>query len=156
MKLSDLKKQLSTLAAVNFVMPNGTLVPQHFHVTEVGLVTKNFIDCGGTIRHEQVVNFQLWEANDVEHRLAPQKLLNIIALSEKALGIGDLEIEVEYQQDTIGKYNLEFNGTNFLLTTKHTNCLASDSCGIPKEKLKVNLAELSVNQVCCTPGSKCC
>jgi hypothetical protein len=22
----------------------------HFHVTEVGLVTKNFIDCGGKVR----------------------------------------------------------------------------------------------------------
>jgi len=85
MKLSEIKKQLATLDAVTFLLPNGTMVPQHFHVTEVGQITKDFIDCGGKIRHEKVVNFQLWEANDFDHRLAPQKLFNIIALSEKKL-----------------------------------------------------------------------
>jgi hypothetical protein len=40
-------------------------VPEHFHVTEVGVVTKDFIDCGGTVRHEKVANFQLWDANDL-------------------------------------------------------------------------------------------
>jgi hypothetical protein len=158
MKLSEIKTLLLKANNVSFVLPNGTLVPQHFHVTEVGLITKNFIDCGGTVRHEKVVNFQLWEANDFDHRLAPQKLLSILALSEKVLGNEDLEIEVEYQSDTIGKYGLDFNGKNFVLTAKQTNCLASDSCGIPIEKLKVNLAELGTQQAasCCTPGGGCC
>jgi hypothetical protein len=89
MKLSEFKKQLSTVTDLNFVLPNGAKVPQHFHVTEVGQVTKNFIDCGGTVRNEKVVNFQLWEANDFDHRLAPKKLNDIIALSEKVLGIED-------------------------------------------------------------------
>lgn len=156
MKLSEFKKQLSTVTDLNFVLPNGTLVPKHFHVTEVGQITKNFIDCGGTVRNEKVVNFQLWEANDFDHRLAPKKLNDIIALSEKVLGLEDGEIEVEYQSDTIGKYGVEFNGKDFTLTSKQTNCLASDSCGIPTEKLKVNLVDLSSNQSCCTPGGKCC
>ena len=72
MKLSEVKNQLSTLETVTFQLPNGTFVPEHFHVTEVGLVTKNFIDCGGTVRNETVVNFQLWDANDFEHRLKPK------------------------------------------------------------------------------------
>jgi hypothetical protein len=55
--------------------------------------------------------------------LKPQKLLNIIALSENRLGIGDLEVEVEYQSDTIGKYGLGFDGTNFQLLSKKTACL---------------------------------
>jgi hypothetical protein len=157
MKLSELKKQLHSTKELNFVLPNGTFVPKHFHVTEVGQVTKHFIDCGGTVRNEKVVNFQLWEAGDFDHRLAPEKLLNIIVLSEKVLGVEDAEIEVEYQSDTIGKYNLEFNGENFLLTSKHTNCLASDACGIPADKLKVNLVELSSNnKSCCTPNGGCC
>lgn len=156
MKLSEFKKQLSTVTDLNFVLPNGTLVPKHFHVTEVGQITKNFIDCGGTVRNEKVVNFQLWEANDFDHRLAPKKLNDIIALSEKVLGLEDGEIEVEYQSDTIGKYGVEFNGKDFTLTSKQTNCLANDSCGIPTEKLKVNLVDLSSNQSCCTPGGKCC
>ena len=106
MKLSEIKHHLSTAESVNFRLAHGEYVPEHFHVTEIGLVTKHFIDCGGTIRLEKVVNFQLWDANDYDHRLKPGKLLNIIALSEQALEIDDLEIEVEYQTDTIGKYGL--------------------------------------------------
>jgi hypothetical protein len=154
MKLSEVKNQLSTLESVTFQLPNGTLVPEHFHVTEVGLVTKNFIDCGGTVRNEKVVNFQLWEANDFDHRLKPKKLLDIITLSEQVLGIEDFEIEVEYQDTTIGKYDLEFNGENFILVNKRTNCLAQDKCGIPSDKLKVQVLETQSNT--CTPGGGCC
>jgi hypothetical protein len=146
MKLSEVKKHLSTAEAVNFALPNGSFVPESFHVTELGIITKHFIDCGGTVRNEKVANFQLWNANDTEHRLKPQKLLSIIALSEKTLGMEDLEIEVEYQSDTIGKYSLGFNGKDFVLETKQTACLASDSCGNPTEKAKVS----------CTPGGGCC
>ena len=155
MKLEQIKKHLSTAESVNFELQNGTIVPEHFHVTEVGIVTKIFIDCGGTIRNEKVANFQLWNANDFDHRLKPSKLLDIIKLSEEKLGMEDLEIEVEYQADTIGKYELEFNGKNFVLVSKQTACLATDSCGIPKEKLKVNLAEVST-QNSCSPGGGCC
>ncbi|MCX6189766.1 MAG: DUF6428 family protein [Bacteroidetes bacterium] len=155
MKLSEIKTLLSNADAVNFQLQNGTLVPAHFHVTEVGVVTKHFIDCGGTVRHEKVVNFQLWEANDFEHRLKAAKLLGIISLSEKMLGIEDLDIEVEYQSTTIGKYDLSFNGENFVLIAKTTDCLAQDKCGIPKEKLKVRLSDLK-DQNFCTPGGGCC
>ena len=158
MKLSDIKMVLPTLKEVTFKLPNGTTIPEHFHVTEVGMIKKHFIDCGGTVRIENVINFQLWEANDFDHRLAPQKLLSIIELSEKVLAIEDNEVEVEYQSDTIGKYGLHFNGTNFELTTKTTNCLASDKCGIPPEKIKKNLVDLTTETISntCTPGGGCC
>ena len=155
MKLSHIKWLLGKVETVSFQLPNGTFVPEHFHVTEVGLVTKHFIDCGGTVRNETVVNFQLWDANDFEHRLKPQKLLNIIQLSEKVIGIGDFEIEVEYQNTTIGKYDLEFNGENFELVNKQTACLALDQCCSPSEKLKVKLSDIN-NEACCTPGGSCC
>ena len=155
MKLSQIKKLLGTVETVNFQLPDGTFVPEHFHVTEVGLVTKNFIDCGGTVRNETVVNFQLWDANDFDHRLKPKKLLDIIQLSEKVLGIKDFEIEVEYQNTTIGKYDLEFNGENFELVNKQTACLALDQCCSPSEKQKVKLSDLN-NEACCTPGGGCC
>ncbi|WP_194766266.1 DUF6428 family protein [Tamlana sp. I1] len=155
MTLSEVKNKLSTLDQIGFQLPNGTLVPSHFHVTEIGKVTKHFIDCGGTVRHEEVANFQLWNANDYDHRLHPEKLLNIIELSEKVLEIGDLEIEVEYQDTTIGKYGLDFNGTHFILTTKQTDCLAKDNCGIPAEKPKLKLSEIQSDS-CCTPNSGCC
>ena len=156
MTLEQIKTILSSVVAVYFKLENGTKVPEHFHVTEVGVVTKHFIDCGGTVRTEKVANFQLWDANDFEHRLKPQKLLNIIALSEKVLGIENLEIEVEYQSDTIGKYDLDFDGTHFILKSKQTACLASDSCGIPPEKLKVKIGENKTETTCCTPGGGCC
>ena len=158
MKLSEIKNHLATAESVNFLLPSGDFVPEHFHVTEVGLVTKHFIDCGGTERIERVVNFQLWNANDLEHRLKPLKLSSIIALSERKLGFGDLEIEVEYQSDTIGKYGLEFNGKDFKLIPKQTACLAQDACGIPPAELKVNTttAVMGAEQSCCTPGGGCC
>ena len=43
MKLSQVKNILALAETVNFQLPDGTFVPEHFHVTEVGLITKNFI-----------------------------------------------------------------------------------------------------------------
>ena len=157
MKLSEIKALLPTLENVAFQTPDGSFVPEHFHVTEVGSIQKHFIDCGGTIRKEQVVNFQLWNANDFEHRLKPGKLLNIIQLSEEKLGIGNFEIEVEYQNTTIGKYDLDFNGRNFTLLNKQTACLAQEQCGIASDKPKVKLSQLNTdNGASCTPGGGCC
>lgn len=156
MKLSEFKTIVGTVENLKFELPNGESVPSHYHVTEVGYITKNFIDCGGIIREERVVNFQLWYSNDFDHKLEPQKMLDIINLSERKLGIKDFEIEVEYQSDTIGKYGLQFNGDAFVLTSKMTDCLAPDKCGIPKEKTKVNLSELVVQSNCCPPNSGCC
>jgi hypothetical protein len=92
MKLSEVKKALESVSEVKFELPNGSFVPVHFHVTELGAITRHFIDCGGTERIEKVVNFQLWEAGDFDHRLAPEKLKNIISLSEEKLGLGDLNV----------------------------------------------------------------
>jgi hypothetical protein len=156
MKLSEIKKDLNTLENVTFLLPNGTYVPEHFHVTEVGLITRSFIDCGGKVRNETVVNFQLWDANDFEHRLKPRKLLDIIELSEKVLGIEDNDIEVEYQGETIGKYDLGFNGKDFTLLNKQTACLAEDACGIPQEKQKIKISDIPSQTNSCTPGGGCC
>lgn len=155
MKLSEIKQHLSQLETIAFQLPNGQLVPNHFHVSEVGKINKHFIDCGGTVRTENVINFQLWKANDYDHRLHPEKLVSIIELSEKVLNLEDLEIEVEYQGSTIGKYDLDFDGMNFLLTNKQTDCLAKDQCGIPAGKSKLKLSELEKTDSC-TPGSGCC
>lgn len=151
MIFSDVKQALGKLPAVNFKLPDGSYVPQHFHVTEVGLVTKHFIDCGGVERKEVVVNFQLWEAGDYDHRLAPQKFLHILNLSKKVLGDAeDMNIEVEYQQDTIGKFNLEFDGKDFILAPKQTACLAQDACGIPSKEMATKAS------TSCAPKSGCC
>ncbi len=144
MRLSAIKRLLPELDNMKFQLEDGTFVPEHFHVTEVGMVTKDFIDCGGVIRHEKVVNFQLWNADDYEHRLKPDKLRHIIQLSEEKLGLEDAEIEVEYQSTTIGKYDLDFNGQHFVLRNKTTACLAQGACGTP----------VAVSP-CCTPNEGC-
>lgn len=154
MKISEMKQSLTGLDAVNFRLPSGEYLPAHFHVTEVGLVSKHFIDCGGVERKEAVANFQLWEAGDYDHRLAPQKFLNILQLSERILGGEDLDIEVEYQQDTIGKFGLMRDGNDFVLIPKQTACLAQDACGIPSHQL-VMLPQLQA-AACCAPGGGCC
>ena len=151
MKLSEIKNILNTAESVNFKLQDGTYVPEHFHVTEVGIVSKRFIDCGGIVRNEIRANFQLWDANDFDHRLKPEKLQKIIALSEKIFEMEDLEIEVEYQTETIGKYDLGYDGNNFLLLSKHTDCLAKDNCGVAPEKVSQNSINAS-----CTPGGSCC
>ncbi len=157
MRLSEFKKIVSSLEDLNFQLTDGTSVPSHYHVTEIGNISKDFIDCGGTIRNERVVNFQLWYSIDFDHRLKPKKMLDIIELSERKLGIEDAEIEVEYQADTIGKFGLDFDGKNFVLTNKQTACLAMDNCGIPTEKIKVSLAALGKKtENCCSPESGCC
>lgn len=154
MKLSEFANQLSGLQEIAFELPNGQLVPEHFHVTEVGKVTKHFIDCGGTLRNEEKVSFQLWEENDYNHRLHPDKLIKIIELAKDKLALPDAEIEVEYQGESINKYHLDFDGKNFLLINTQTDCLAKDKCGVPAGKPKVKLSELQNS--CCTPESGCC
>ncbi len=149
MRISEIKEHLTKLEAVNFRLPDGSYLPPHFHVTEVGLVTKHFIDCGGTERKETVANFQLWEAGDYDHRLAPQKFLHILNLCDKVLGGDDLDIEVEYQQSTIGKFGLDFDGRDFVLTVKQTACLAQDACGIPDKQIPQTAS-------CCSPKGGCC
>ena len=158
MKLSVLKTLLYELDEFKLQLPNGQSVPDHFHVTEIGELTKHFIDCGGIIRKEKKINLQLWYSTDYDHRLHPEKLLNIIELSEKKLGLGDHEIEVEYQGETIQKYGLHYNNGIFHLTARTTSCLAPDKCGIPEQNapgLKFENLQLADTKYC-VPGSGCC
>jgi hypothetical protein len=108
------------------------------------------------VRLEKKINFQLWVAGDIEHRLEPQKLISIIEKSASLYHNENLDVEIEYQSDTIGKYGVEFEDGLFQLTTTHTNCLAQDHCGIPPEKMKMNLKDMTKETSCCTPGGGCC
>ncbi|WP_420386515.1 DUF6428 family protein [Roseivirga sp.] len=157
MKLSEIKNALTHLEQVQFRLPDGQWVPTHFHVTEVGAIHKNFIDCGGTVRQEKVISFQLWTSTDYDHRLAPQKLRSIIELSEQHLKLEDAEIEVEYQgEETIQKFGLELMDGVLQLTSKFTTCLASDKCGVPEPKAKPRVRLSALSNTSCTPGSGCC
>ena len=155
MKLSALKSALENLETLTFKLPNGVSVPAHFHVTEVGEINRKFIDCGGTLRNDTVINFQLWTSTDYDHQLAVAKLQSIINLSERKLNLADADIEVEYQGETIGKYGLEVEGNVLQLTSTTTACLAEDACGIPQEKPRVRISANGATS-CCEPSSGCC
>ena len=158
MKLSELKDALAQISEVQFQLPDESFVPAYFHVTEVGEITRNFIDCGGQIRTENKINFQLWyDARDLNHRLSTQKLLGIIRKSERVIGLKDYEIEVEYQEYTIGKFGLEFDGEKFLLMNTYTDCLAQDKCGITDAVNEAEEEKSSAEKVTvCVPGNGCC
>jgi hypothetical protein len=138
MKLNELKSILESQPDKfpRFVLPDGDHVPAHFHLTEVGHVAKNFIDCGGTIRKTESAVLQLWaNEGDEDHRLSAGKMANILALGERVLPYSDLEVEVEYGDIAISQFPLvEFEAAgdhlDFTLTTKHTDCLAREKCGV--------------------------
>ena len=153
MLLSSFKQNLEVINTLRFQLSNGSFVPAHFHITEVGNVTRNYIDCGGVQRQENKLNLQLWVASDTNHRLKPNHLLNIVQLAEKQLGCSDIEVEVEYQQNTIGRYTLAFDGVVFQIINTQTACLAPDQCGIPQDKPRVRV---TANGLSCNPNSGCC
>jgi len=152
MKLSALRAHLEKATELHFALPDGSEIPSHFHVTEVGIINRHFIDCGGTTRSSKKVNFQLWTADDTDHRLTPEGFIKIMNLSNDILQGEDLEVEIEYQLDTIGKFGLDVQGDSFVLTNTHTDCLAREACAIP-EAVGLPLATSSNS---CSPGSGCC
>ncbi len=138
MNLSSLSKALSRdpSAALHIMLPDGDFVPAHFHVTEVGRVHKQFVDCGGTGRESTACVIQAWVAADTDHRLTAGKLAKIVELAAPILKGDDLPVEIEYEAGVISQYPLggiEITpaGLLLMLGTKHTDCLAPDRCGIP-------------------------
>lgn len=154
MKLSQFKAHLNSLDQLEFKLPKGETVAPHYHITEVGKVHKQFIDCGGQYREEAKVSMQLFIADDLDHRLSVNKTKAIVEGCEKKLRLEDLEIEVEYQGRTIEKYGLKAVEGGFEMTATQTDCLAKDGCGI--EKPKVRLSEVGTASQACDPNSNCC
>ena len=146
MKLFEFKEKLADLKQLQFRLCDGSVVPEHFHITEVGMMSKIFVDCGGTKRIDNFATFQLWVDFDFDHRLVPEKLLSIIDNFENSMRadgyvLRNDDVEVEYQSGTIGRYALGVDGDVFVLANKRTDCLAKDKCGI----------EVLENE-CCAPG----
>jgi len=156
MNLTEFKTTLNNLSSISFHLPDGTKVPEHFHLTEIGKVTKSFIDCGGTLRQEKKVSLQLWTALDYDHRLETKTLLGIIEMAEDTFNLGNLEIEVQYQgQNTLETYGLDTNGNFFLLTSLSTACLAPNACDITNNMPLEQENSASSNNNC-KPNSGCC
>lgn len=140
-KLSDLVNVLRDhhSSAIRVVLPDGEVVPSHFHVTEVGRVQKDFIDCGGTKRRLLSGQLQLLVAGDFEHRLKPEKLLGIIEKSASILGDDPLPLTIEHGQKVAVVYEVSAlelvdSTVELRLLDPLTGCLAPDSCGLPADE----------------------
>jgi hypothetical protein len=122
--------------ALRIVLPNGQAVAPHFHITEVGHVRKDFMDCGGTRRTVQSCVLQTWVFLDVQHRLKSDKLAQILRIAGDVLPSLDLPVEIEHEAGLISQYPLRSgvsDGHTLTLHTgsKHTACLATDLCCAP-------------------------
>ncbi|HEY5792885.1 MAG TPA: DUF6428 family protein, partial [Chthoniobacterales bacterium] len=115
-----------------FVLPDGSRIPAHAHVTEVGRVDKTFLDCGGDPHRDSACLLQTWVAEDLDHRLSAAKLRGIFDLAAPLLGNEELEVEVEYEAQWISQFPVESASARegalmFQLAAKHTDCLAKES-----------------------------
>jgi hypothetical protein len=153
MNITELKTVLSENKDKNlrFILPDKKLIPAEFHITEVGHVKRDFIDCGGTLRSTSSCLLQAWvAANDAEHSLSAGKLASILNLAGKILPSDDLPVELEYEANYISQFPIQSADASgeslvFQLTTKHTDCLAKQQCGLE-----------SSSSCCSSEESGCC
>lgn len=120
---------------MHWMLPDKSFVPAHYHITEVGRLRKDFIDCGGTVRFTTACVLQVWVASDVGHRLETTKLAAIMRVARPLLESDDLPMEVEYEQDVLSQFPIAGmentpSGPLFYLGMKHTTCLAPEQCGV--------------------------
>ncbi len=138
MKLHELKSLLSAHPDKQFrlLLPGEKEIPISFHVTEVGHVRKNFIDCGGQTHSQESCQLQVWLGPDDDHRLSTGKLAAILELAKNLLPGDDLDVEVEYEDAAISQYPVSGHAVSeeavtLHLSTKHTACLAPELCVVP-------------------------
>jgi hypothetical protein len=151
MKLSDLRAVLEKYpdSQPRFVLPDGDYIPAHAHVTEVGHVAKNFIDCGGVTGKSETVLLQTHVGQDTDHRLKSNRFAKILQLGERVLPHDRLEVEVEYDCCVVAQYpvaDVKPAGKylDVILDKRHTQCLA-------RERQKAATAD-----ACCATAAACC
>ena len=113
--------------------PDGDLIEAHFHVTEVGRVQKDFVDCGGTVRRTVTCLLQTWVGDDVAHRITAGKLLKAFDHALPVLGAEDMPAELEYEACNVIQFKIvavvaEADRLVVQLGGKHTDCLAKELC----------------------------
>jgi hypothetical protein len=153
MKLLGLRRVLEKHpdAFPRFVLPDGDFIPAHAHVTEVGHVVKNFIDCGGVMGKSETVLLQTHVGGDTNHRLKSGRFAKILQLGERVLPRDQLEVEVEYDCCVVAQYpiseaKLAGDQLRVILGKRQTQCLAQ-----ARRK-----AAAPVGGCCATAASACC
>jgi len=158
MKLSEIKAELNEHPEklIQFVLPTGTRIPVHAHVTEVARVEKRFVDCGGTFRTVAHCGLQVWLADDTEHRISAKKLLKALTKASPLLEGEDMDVEVECETPFVSQFpvvstTVEENLLMVRLGLKHTACLAPDVCLPPVPRVGIDFKPLPSFQ-----KTKCC
>lgn len=138
MKLYQFKALLEANRTKQFrlQLPDERSVPISFHITEVGLVNKTFIDCGGKVHTVQSCQLQVWLGPDTAHRLEAGKMADILKVAQKIVPDDDLDLEIEYEDQIISQYPVQEalvsdDAVTLQLTTRHTDCLAKELCLTP-------------------------
>ena len=147
--------------SLRLMLPHGSVVPVSFHITEVGRIQKSFIDCGGTRHDSLTCQLQAWVGEDEDHRLSALKLAGILGKASAEFGDDDLPVEIEYEDNVISQYPLSRvtreNGALVLhLTTKHTDCLAKELCGLPASGDDKSSCDTESSTSCCGSSGGCC
>lgn len=137
MTVSAVKLALAAAPALPLTVlwPDGDPIEAHFHVTEIGRVQKDFVDCGGTVRRTVTCLLQTWVGEDADHRITAGKLLKAFEHAAPVLGSGDLPVELEYEACNVIQFTvcaIEREAQRFVvrLGGKHTDCLAKELCGV--------------------------
>jgi hypothetical protein len=151
MKLRELQSALQAHSELQprFQLPDGDQIPAHAHITEVGYLTKRYIDCGGVIGQEESVVLQAWVGEDTDHRLTSGRFAKILQLGARVLPNENLHVAVEYDCCVVAQYpivDVEPTGNylDILLGSKRTQCLARERLHAQREA------------TCCTEAVTCC
>lgn len=159
MRLNELKSLLASHPERHFRirLPDASPVPLSFHVTEIGLVHKTFLDCGGTRRETRACQLQVWVGEDYGHRIETGKMAGILEKGKALLPDDTVPVEIEYEdkvisQYTIAAHELTDDAVILVLAHKHTECLAPELCGLPSIN---RLPALGGKSSCCAPGQSC-
>jgi hypothetical protein len=132
-----------------FVLPDGDCIPAHAHVTEIGHVVRNFIDCGGMVGKEEKIVLQTHVGDDKEHRLRSDRFSRILQLGDRVIPSVDLPVDVEYDCCVVAQYPIagahsEGRYLDLMLQRGRTQCRARER------------REAEVADSCCRAAPACC
>jgi len=133
MTLQDLQNALKANPKrfPRFVLPDGEYIPAHAHVTEVGHLVRNFIDCGGLIGKEEKIVLQTHVGDDTDHRLRSDRFARILQLGNRVIPSADLDVDVEYDCCVVAQYPIaeaapDGDHLNLILQRGRTQCRARE------------------------------
>ena len=132
-----------------FVLPDGDYIPAHAHVTEVGYVVRNFIDCGGLTGKEEKVVLQTHVGKDTDHRLRSDRFAKILRLGDRVIPSACLDVDVEYDCCVVAQYPIaevrpDGEHLNLILQRGRTQCRARE------RRVGENATD------CCASSAACC